>query len=98
MSKILKYIYTFIFTYKITPNIIPHVGEEIKCPRTSAFAIRYLIYFVHTALICTNEFCHTKPDGDDLKLLPLAQICLSSFEAQFGLLTKNSLSQQDTYN
>lgn len=57
-------------------------------PWTSTFAIRYLIYFVHTVLICTNEFCHPKPDRDDLKLLPLPQICLSSFEAQFGELAK----------
>lgn len=81
----LKYIYKYI---KSPLNINPHSGEEIKSSQTSTFAIRYLIYFVHTALISTNEFCHTKPDRDDLKLLPLPQICLSSFEAQFGWLAK----------
>lgn len=53
-------------------NTVSHILSQMRNLWTSALAIRYPIYFVHAQLICSNEFCHPKPDPDDLKIITIS--------------------------
>lgn len=61
-------------------------GSQTRSPSPSESAIRYLIYFVHTWLICSNEFCHPEPDPDDLKNYYPSLGCAGVFLFFFFLL------------